>query len=81
LAVTCDIGSGGVCIDTPDSLPVGKRVRLSLDWPAALDGRHALRLIIIGKILRISERGTAVSILRHEYRLRPKGITRFAKVG
>jgi hypothetical protein len=81
LAVTCDICSGGVYIDTPDLLPVGKRIQLSLDWPAELDGRHALRLIITGKVLRCSQQGAAVSILRYEYRLRPKGITPFAKVG
>jgi hypothetical protein len=37
-----------------------------------LDGRCPLRLVIQGRVLRSSERGSAVRILQYEYKLRPK---------
>jgi hypothetical protein len=71
-AAMLDVGSGGVFLKAQDPLPVGKPVKLFLEWPAMLDGRYPLRLVIEGRILRSSARGSAVSILRHEYRLHPK---------
>ena len=71
-AMTRDMGSRGICIETDQVLKVGKRVRLLIDWPAKLDGGTPLRLVVTGKILRSGRGGTAVSVLKHEYRLRPK---------
>ena len=71
-AVMSNIGRGGVFLKAQNPLPVGQQVELFLDWPAMLDGRCPLRLVIQGQALRISERGSAVSILRYEYRLRHK---------
>jgi len=79
--VTCDMSSHGILIRTGSTLPVGELVKLYIDWPALLDGSHRLRLAVTGTVLRSSVRGTAVRILRHEYKLRPKGVERLAKVG
>jgi hypothetical protein len=71
-AVTTDISSGGILVRSADSLPIGARVELRMDWPARLDGWCPLRLVIAGKVLRTTTRGTVISVVRYEYRLAPK---------
>jgi hypothetical protein len=80
-AETIDISSGGVLLASPTLLPVGRRVQLSVDWPARLNERCGLRLRIDGKVLRSHQDGTAIAILRYEYRTRsrasaPQGMAR-----
>jgi hypothetical protein len=74
--VTCNVGSDGLLMKTTCVFPQGKRIELSLDWPATLDGRLPLRLDILGKILWSNVRGTAVEILSYKYRLGPVKISR-----
>jgi len=72
-AVTSDMSSRGILIQTDRILKPGKRVQLLIDWPAVLDGAIPLRLVVSGKVLRSGRRGTAVSVLQYEFRIRPKG--------
>jgi hypothetical protein len=51
---------------------VGRQVQLWIDWPALLDARCPLRLVIHGRIVRSTYRGTVVGITRYSFRLRPK---------
>jgi hypothetical protein len=44
-----NIGSGGVFLKAQNPLPVGQQVELFLNWPAMLDGRCPLRLVIQGQ--------------------------------
>jgi hypothetical protein len=71
-AETIDISSGGVLLASRTLLPVGRRVQLSIDWPALLNERCGLRLMVEGKVLRSNENGSAVAILRYEYRTRSR---------
>jgi hypothetical protein len=71
-AVTTDISSAGILVQSADILPTGARVELRVDWPARLDGRCPLRLVIAGKVLRTAARGTVISVARYEYRLAPR---------
>jgi hypothetical protein len=73
--LTCNVGSDGLLMKTTCVFPQGKRIELSLDWPAMLDGRLPLRLDILGKILWSSVRGTAVEILSYKFRLGPVKIS------
>src|SRR5689334_10245726 len=77
-AVTSDISSGGVFMKTTELLPLGKQIQLFIDWPALLDKRCPLRLVITGKILRSDESGTAIGIIRYDFRIRPRRATPFA---
>ena len=79
--VTCNVGSDGLLMKTTCVFPQGKRIELSLDWPATLDGRLPLRLDILGKILWSNVRGTAVEILSYKYRLGPVKISRKQTAG
>lgn len=69
---TVNISRGGVFIHAKEDLPVGRTVRLAIDWPAALDGRCPLSLVVFGRVVRCQMNGTAISIHRYEFRLRPK---------
>ena len=77
-AITQDISSGGVFLKTAVVLPVGKRLQIFIDWPALLDERCPLRLVVSGRVLRSDGSGTAVGIIRYDYKLRPRGATPFA---
>jgi hypothetical protein len=69
---TVNISSGGVLIDTGNSLPRGLGIELSIAWPANLNGVAALKLHVIGKTLRTQSNLTAVRIRRYEFRTRGK---------
>ena len=71
-AMTVDISSGGVFLKTETILPVGAHIDVWIDWPALLDQRCPLRLVITGAILRSGREGMAVEIKRYSFRLRPK---------
>src|ERR1700686_4031875 len=59
--LTCNVGSDGLLMKTTCVFPQGRRIELSLDWPAMLEGRLLLRLDIFGKIMWSNVRGTAVA--------------------
>jgi PilZ domain-containing protein len=66
-----NLSSGGIFIDTDATMPVGQRIRLSIDWPVSLDGRCGLRLIIMGMVVRRETGGAAIRIIKYEFRVRP----------
>jgi hypothetical protein len=70
--VARDMSSGGILVESAEILPPGERIELRMNWPRRLDGQCPLRLIIMGKVLKITSRGTVISIVRYEYRLAPK---------
>lgn len=77
-AITTDIGSGGLFLKPEQALPVGKQIQVFVDWPVLLDERCPLRLVITGRTLRSDETGTAVGIIRYDFRIRPKRAAPFA---
>ena len=77
-AVTANISSGGVLLETKEILPAGRPVQVWIDWPALLYERCPLRLVLSGHILRSNITGTAVEITRYCFRLRPKSEGPFA---
>jgi len=77
--VTTDISSAGILVQSADTLPIDATVELRMDWPALLDGRYPLRLVVAGKVLRTTTRGTVIRVARYEYRLAPKMPVDFAR--
>jgi hypothetical protein len=75
---TLNISSNGALIQVPLRLPTGRRIRLFLDWPARLEDRIPLQLVVNGTILRSTAMGTAIAILRYEFRLQ-RGLVAFSK--
>jgi hypothetical protein len=66
---TLNISSNGVLFRSSDpSLVTGKRIELSISWPAQLDNRCHLKLVARGRISRVSGQEVAVSIQQYEFR-------------
>jgi hypothetical protein len=72
--VTCNLSSGGVFLKTKHALPIVKRIQLLIDWPAKLDNRLSLRLLVKGRVLRSTEEGTAVRVLAYEFRVHSRQV-------
>ena len=69
---TVNISSGGVFLQTAKALAAGRQIQIWIDWPALLDQRCPLRLVIVGRILRSGREGAAVEIGRYSFHLGPK---------
>lgn len=67
---TINMGSAGVLFTAEHRLPIGRKVELSIAWPALLDGVCRLKLVATGVVVRAEERTVAVRLLRHEFRTR-----------
>ena len=64
---TCNMSKGGICFRADQSLPEGRRVELSIDWPVRLDGLCPLQLRITGTVVRTSEMSTVIKTTRYEF--------------
>jgi hypothetical protein len=67
---TLDISSGGVLFETVQRLRSGKRVELSVNWPAQLDGGCPLKFVAVGRVVRAEEARAAMHIEQYEFRTR-----------
>jgi c-di-GMP-binding flagellar brake protein YcgR len=68
---TLDISSTGVLFSAETPLPAGKRLELSISWPAQLDGKCAMKFVARGRVKRC--RGTEVAIAIDKYEFRTQG--------
>ena len=75
---TLDISSNGALIQVPQKLPTGRGIRLFIDWPAKLDDRIPLQLVVKGTIRRSTAVTTAIAISTYEFRLQ-SGFTRVSR--
>jgi PilZ domain-containing protein len=69
-ATTLDIGSGGVLLKTGKILRIGQPIEVLIDWPVLLEERLTIRLVVFGRVIRSNGSGTAVGIIRYEFRVR-----------
>ena len=67
---TLDISSGGVLFETEQQLRPGKRVELSVNWPAQLEGGCQLKFVAFGRVVRAEETCAAMHIEQYEFRTR-----------
>jgi hypothetical protein len=65
---TLDVGSGGVAFAADGAMQEGAFVELSISWPALLDERCPMRLIVFGQILRAHGRKAVCSVNKYEFR-------------
>ena len=71
--VTVNISSTGVLFTSDQNLQNGRRIELSINWPAKLDQKVPLKLIVLGRIVRTEPGRAAVDILQHEFRIHNAG--------
>ena len=65
---TINISSSGVLFSAEHTLPQGRRIELSISWPAQLDNRTALKLVVRGRVVRTENAAVAVEIQHYEFR-------------
>ena len=67
---TLNMSSSGVLFTTDQTLLPGRRLELSISWPAHLDNRCALKLVARGRVVRFEGNAAALEIIQHEFRTR-----------
>ena len=69
---TLNMSSGGVLFHTENNLLPGRRLELTISWPAQLNNTCALKLVARGRIVRVEGGKAAVEIQQYEFRTQGK---------
>ena len=65
---TINISSSGVLFTTAQMLLPGKRLEVSISWPAQLNHKTALKLVARGRVVRFEQGRAAIEIQQYEFR-------------
>jgi len=65
---TVNMSSGGVLFTSPNPVPPGRSMELSISWPAQLNAKCGLRLVARGVVVRCEGGKIAVRIRQYEFR-------------
>src|SRR5262249_19520974 len=65
---TLNISSSGVLFTSDQVLLPGRRLELSISWPAQLNDKCALKLVARGRIVRFEDGRAAMEIQQYEFR-------------
>lgn len=65
---TVNISSSGVLFTTEHMLSPGRRLELSISWPAQLNDKCGLKLIARGRVVRYEGNCAAMEIQQYEFR-------------
>jgi hypothetical protein len=65
---TVNMSSNGVLFTTDEFLVPGKRLELSISWPAQLNSKVSLRLVARGRVVRCEQGMAAIEIQQYEFR-------------
>jgi hypothetical protein len=65
---TINMSSNGVLFTTDQYLLPGRRLELSISWPAQLNSTVALKLVARGRVVRCEENKAAIEIHQYEFR-------------
>jgi hypothetical protein len=65
---TVNISSTGVLFTTEHMLLPGRRLEVSISWPAQLNNKCALKLVARGRIVRFEQGRAAMEIQQYEFR-------------
>jgi hypothetical protein len=64
------MSSSGILFTAEHDLQQGKRLEMSVSWPARLDDKCNLKLVVKGRVIRSEEGRTAMTIEKYEFRTR-----------
>jgi len=65
---TINMSSNGVLFTTDQYLLPGRRLELSISWPAQLNSTVPLKLVARGRVVRCEEGKAAIEIHQYEFR-------------
>lgn len=69
---TINMSSTGVLFTTEQMLLPGRRVEVSISWPAQLNAKCALRLVARGRVVRFDDGKAAMEIQQYEFKTQAK---------
>jgi hypothetical protein len=67
-----NFSSGGIAFVSDKAFTRGTWMRLSIDWPALLNGVIRIMLVVEGVVVRSEGQFSAISITRYEFRTQRK---------
>ena len=65
---TVNMSSSGILFKAEHLLLPGKRLEVSINWPAQLNNKTPLKLVARGRIIRFEDGGAAMEIQQYEFR-------------
>jgi PilZ domain len=65
---TINISSSGVLFTSDHLLLPGRRLEISINWPAQLNNQCALKLVARGRVVRFEDGQAAMAIQQYEFR-------------
>ena len=71
--LTINFSSRGVLFRTEQPPRTGRRVEISVKWPALLSGTCALKFVALARIVRVDNDSVAVKIEQYVFRTRRRG--------
>jgi hypothetical protein len=63
-----DMSASGILVHVPESVELGMKLELAMDWTGLYHDRPTMRLHLVAAAIRIDGRGTALRILSHRFR-------------
>jgi len=71
---TINISSTGILFATDQPLVPGRRVEVTVSWPAQLNETCGLQFVARGRVVRVEPGRAALEIQQHEFRTAPAGL-------
>lgn len=65
---TINISSAGILFTTEQMVLPGRRLEVSINWPAQLNNKCALKLVARGRVVRFEDGRAAMEIQQYEFR-------------
>ena len=65
---TINMSSAGILFQSEHAMLPGRRIELSISWPAQLNNKCALKLVARGRVVRFGDGHAAVEIQQYEFR-------------
>jgi hypothetical protein len=62
------MSSAGILFTTDQIVLPGRRLEVSINWPAQLNNKCALKLVARGRVVRFEEGRAAMEIQQYEFR-------------
>ncbi len=69
---TINMSSTGVLFTSEQMLLPGRRIEVSISWPAQLNSKCALRLVARGRVVRFDDGKAAMEIQQYEFKTQAK---------
>lgn len=70
---TVNMSSAGILFTTEQMMLPGRRLEVSINWPAQLNNKCALKLVARGRVVRFEEGRAAMEIQQYEFRTAATG--------